>query len=82
MKKTSALLLVVGDATITLNVRDLLNNRKRRPIVDIEGYYSQSEFQWRTRQVMLTFSYRLHQQKQKDDDENREENFEGNDNGN
>lgn len=74
--------LLKGNATITLNVRDLLNSRKRKSVVDIEGYYSKSEFQWRTRQVMLTFSYRLHQQKQKDDDENREENFEGNDNGN
>jgi outer membrane receptor protein involved in Fe transport len=74
--------LLKGNGTITLNVRDLLNTRKRRSIIDIEDYYSESSFQWRTRQVMLTLSYRLNQQKQNERDENRQENFEGNDNGN
>jgi outer membrane receptor protein involved in Fe transport len=54
-----------GKGTLTLNVRDLLNSRKRRSIVDEEGYYLKSEFQWRSRQLMVTFSYRLNRQKEK-----------------
>ncbi len=54
-----------GKGTITANVRDLLNSRKRRSIIDRDGYYSNSEFQWRTRQFTLTFSYRLNSNKEK-----------------
>lgn len=49
--------------TITLSVRDLLNSRKRRYIIDEPGYYSEGEFQWRTRQILLSFNYRLNKDK-------------------
>ncbi|UYQ94057.1 TonB-dependent receptor [Chitinophaga horti] len=53
--------------TLTFNVRDLLNTRRRRAITDImtdsETYYSRSDFQWRARQLTLTLNYRLNQQK-------------------
>lgn len=44
---------------ITLGVRDLFNTRVRRSIVDTEDYHSESEFQWRSRQFRLTFSYQF-----------------------
>ncbi len=54
-----------GKGTLTFNVRDLLNTRKRRTIIDKEdNYYSSSEFQWSARQLMLTFNYRLNQNKE------------------
>jgi outer membrane receptor protein involved in Fe transport len=48
-----------GKGTLTANVRDLTNARLRRNIVDIEDYYSRSVSQRRPRQFMLTFTYRL-----------------------
>jgi outer membrane receptor protein involved in Fe transport len=54
-----------GKATITANVRDLLNSRKRRSIVDNDGYYSNSTFQWRARQFIVTFTYRLNKAKER-----------------
>ncbi len=52
-----------GKGTLTFNVRDLMNSRRRRSITDIEGYYAKSNFQWRARQLTLTLNYRLNQQK-------------------
>lgn len=48
-----------GNGTLTLSVRDLLNTRKRRAIIEEDGYYSTSSFQWNARQILLTFNYRL-----------------------
>ena len=64
-----------GKGTITANVRDLLNSRKRRSIVDTEGYYSNSSFQWRSRQFTVTFAYRLNKAKerQRNNQEDRRE---------
>lgn len=50
-------------ATLTISVRDLLNTRKRRAIIEEEGYYATSTFQWSARQVLLTFNYRLNRSK-------------------
>lgn len=53
-----------GNGTITMSVRDLTNSRVWRNVVDKqEGFYSSSEFQWSSRQFMLTFNYRLNQKK-------------------
>ncbi len=54
-----------GKGTITANVRDLMNSRKRRAIIDRDGYYSNSEFQWRSRQFTVTFTYRLNKAKER-----------------
>ncbi len=51
--------LFKGKGTLALNIRDLFNSRKRSYIVNSEGLYSRSEHQFRMRQVLLTFSYRL-----------------------
>jgi outer membrane receptor protein involved in Fe transport len=60
--------ILKGKGTISANVRDLLNSRKWRSIVDIpeDDYYSESSRQWAPRQVRLTFTYRLNQMKNKD----------------
>jgi outer membrane receptor protein involved in Fe transport len=61
-----------GNGNIVFSVSDLFNSRVRRSIVDYEGYYSRSEFQWRRRQFLVTFTYRFNQ-KQDRKRENREE---------
>jgi len=55
--------LFKGNGTLTFSAKDLLNSRKRRWIVDTEFLYSESEFQWRVRQFLLVFTYRLNQKK-------------------
>lgn len=58
--------ILKGRGTVTASVRDLFNSRKRRSITENAGYYSQSEFQWRARQFLVTFSYRLNRTKEKE----------------
>ncbi|HEX6224102.1 MAG TPA: outer membrane beta-barrel family protein [Chryseolinea sp.] len=54
-----------GKGTITAGVRDLLNSRKRRAIIDTEEYYSNSSFQWRSRQFTVNLTYRLNKAKER-----------------
>ena len=54
-----------GKGTLTAGVRDLMNSRKRRAIVERGDYYSNSTFQWRSRQFTLTFTYRLNMAKER-----------------
>lgn len=61
-----------GKGTLTAGVRDLMNSRKRRSIVDTQGYYSNSEFQWRARQLTVTFAYRLNRDKERQSERNRD----------
>lgn len=69
-----------GKGTLTFNVRDLMNSRRRRSIVDIPGYFSESEFQWSPRQLRISLNFRINQQKiEKEESTPREE--EGFDNG-
>lgn len=60
--------LLKGNGTVTFAVRDLLNSRKFRSVIDRESdkenFYSEREFQWRARQFLLTFTYRLNLQKE------------------
>lgn len=51
--------IFAGKGTVTLSVRDLLNSRKWRSETTLSDYYSNSEFQWRSRQFLLSFTYRL-----------------------
>ena len=64
--------LIKDVATISLNVSDLLKSRKRRSLPanraradDLDYFTSDSEFQWRERQVRVSFVYRFNQQKKK-----------------
>ena len=53
--------------TVTLNVSDLLNSRKRRFTNQIENVISSySEFQWRVRQVNVSFTYRFNKKKERE----------------
>jgi outer membrane receptor protein involved in Fe transport len=53
------------NASIGLNISDLLNSRKRIQDTTTPTYVSTSEFQWRERSLMLSFTYRFNQQKQR-----------------
>ncbi|WP_179315444.1 TonB-dependent receptor domain-containing protein [Winogradskyella undariae] len=48
-------------ATISVNVRDLLNSRKYQSVTTTDFYSRYSEFQWRQRQVNVSFIYRFNQ---------------------
>jgi outer membrane receptor protein involved in Fe transport len=50
-------------ATITLNVSDIFNSRKRRMYTNLPQVDSYSEMQWRVRQVTLSFTYRFNMKK-------------------
>ena len=50
-------------ATISLNVSDLFNSRKRRSKNTTPRAITENEFQWRERQITLNFIYRFNQQK-------------------
>ncbi|WP_242009140.1 outer membrane beta-barrel family protein [Robertkochia solimangrovi] len=55
--------ILKDNATITLNVSDLFNSRKRQSFTQNPNSSSDSEFQWRVRQVNLSFVYRFNQSK-------------------
>jgi len=55
-----------GKGTLTLSGRDLFNTRIDRRIVNLPAYQAESSFQWRrSQQVVLSFVYRLNQDKDK-----------------
>ncbi|MCM4159009.1 TonB-dependent receptor [Antarcticibacterium flavum] len=61
------------NATISFNVRDLLNSRKRRSFTSTEFFDRDSEFQWRERSFNLSLVYRFNQQKREQDRRNRQQ---------
>lgn len=61
-------------ATISFNVRDLFNTRKRESFTRTDFYQRESRFQWRQRSFNLSLTYRFNQQK-------REQQRRGDDNG-
>ena len=56
--------------SLSLNVRDLLNSRKRESISTTDFYTRESQFQWRQRNITLSLTYRFNQQKR---DQRRQE---------
>ena len=50
--------------TLTLSVNDVFNTRRRRYITQGVDFYTEGSFQWRARQISLTFSYRINRQKE------------------
>lgn len=66
-----------GNGTISLNAQDLFNSRKRKSETLTDDFQSNVEFQWRERQILLTFSYRFKQKKKRE----REGGFNGNNGG-
>lgn len=60
--------------SISLNVSDVFNSRKRIMETNIPNVVSSySEMQWRARQVMLTFTYRFNKQKNEKERQPRRE---------
>lgn len=55
-----------GNGTITFSAKDMLNSRRRRWEIDTPTLVSTNDFQWRARQFVLSFSYRLNQKKKRD----------------
>ena len=51
--------------TLALSVSDLLNSRKRISLTQTPFFTSESEFQWRERQITLSFVYRINQKKKR-----------------
>lgn len=70
--------IINDNATVSLNVSDLLNSRKRISNTVGSGFTSYSESQWRERQITFNFIYRFNEQKQRRDRDSRRRN---NDNG-
>lgn len=57
--------ILKDNGTITLSVRDLFNTRRWRYIAEGENFFTENDFQWRSRQVTLSLNYRLNQMKQR-----------------
>lgn len=55
--------ILKDNATITLNVSDLFDSRKRIYDMNLPYSNSYSEMQWRGRQINLSFTYRFNQSK-------------------
>lgn len=62
----AAMDILKNNGTLTLSIRDVFNTRRWRNITEGDDFYSEGEFQWRARQVSLTFSYRLNRSKEKE----------------
>lgn len=52
-------------ASITFNVRDVFNSRKRQQTTTTPTFVGTSEFQWRERSFNLAFTYRFNQKKKR-----------------
>lgn len=58
--------ILKGDGTISFNVDDIFNSRKRASETTTDSFYSTSEFQWRERSFRLSFAYRFNQKKKRE----------------
>lgn len=54
------------NATVNINISDVFNTRKRRSETFNPTFYSDSEFQWRKRQINVSFTYRFNQKKERE----------------
>ena len=55
-----------GNGTLSFNVNDLFNSRKRIQETTGATFFQESEFQWRERQWRLSFAYRFNQKKKRE----------------
>ncbi len=58
--------IMKGNGTVSFNVSDLFNSRKRKGVTSTDTFTSYSEFQWRQRSFRLTFAYRFKQKKKRE----------------
>ncbi|MFK7806905.1 MAG: TonB-dependent receptor [Saprospiraceae bacterium] len=55
--------ILKNNATVTLSVTDVFNSRRRRSFSEDETFYSEDDFLWQKRALILSFHYRLNQHK-------------------
>ena len=60
------------NGTLTFSVRDVFNTRRWRQISQGADFYTEGDFQWRARQMTLTFSYRINRTKEQKRDRDME----------
>lgn len=65
--------ILKGNGTLTFNIDDLFNSRKRSMETFTDTYISHSEFQWRERQFRLSFTYRFKQKKKRERERNMDD---------
>lgn len=58
--------IMEGKGIFNVSIRDLFNTRMYKGTTETEDYIETSEFQWRSRQVSLTFTYLLNRKPGKD----------------
>jgi len=71
--------LLDNNLTLSLNVRDLLNSRKRQSTTTTEFFQRYSENQWRQRQINLSVIYRFNQRLNKRERSGRDNGNNGDD---
>ncbi|TNE60039.1 MAG: TonB-dependent receptor [Bacteroidetes bacterium] len=64
--------ILKSKGTLTLSVQDVFNTRRWRYITEGVDFYTEGDFQWRARQVNLTFSYRINRSKEQRKDRDME----------
>lgn len=52
------------NGTLTLSVNDIFNSRRRRSFSEDETFYSEDNFLWQSRTIVLSFHYRFNQKKE------------------
>lgn len=53
------------NGTVALSVRDVFNSNRWREITDTGDFYRELDFQWRVRQISVTFTYRINEDERK-----------------
>jgi outer membrane receptor for ferrienterochelin and colicins len=66
-------------ATLTLNVQDVFNSRKRIVETNLDSFNSYSEMQWRVRQITVSLTYRFNKKKDNKERQPRQEDNGGDD---
>ncbi len=66
-----------GKGTLNLSVQDLFNTRKYRGDLITPSLIEEREFQWRSRQARLSFTYRINQKKERGGKREGNGDFEG-----
>lgn len=64
-----------GKGTLSFNASDIFNSRKRRNIDYGDNFFSEGEFQWRSRFFRVSFTYRINQTKKQADKNRRGNEF-------
>ncbi len=55
--------LLKNNGTVTLNISDVFNSRRRRSFSEDDTFYSEDNFLWQSRAIVLSFHYRINQHK-------------------